>query len=86
MSHQEYNALIDELDAVARRVESERGMGRGSICLTDPCVNAENVLVDGMSREHPNFWDRMISAENFAGAQAEAAGFDINEAVGRDIY
>ena len=50
----------DNLQASLEMVEKKLGLPRWS--LGDECVDRQNVLVDGMTEDSPNFWERMFNA------------------------
>ena len=84
-----YEALIAELDAFADRVTKER-LAAGNyeyFYLTDFNADDENSVGEGVARDTPEYWERMLASAGFAaGMRAEDEGIDINAALGKMIW
>jgi hypothetical protein len=88
----DYDALIAELQIVERTADAVRrqlGLTNdfSGTCLTDENIDAENVLVDGVTVNSPEYWPNMYYAACMAaGYRAEELGLSINQILGHDIY
>ena len=80
MTSKDYDSLTVEITKVATQ------HGLRPTDLLDPCVDEENALVNGITRQSENYWDRMCSVcLDAACTRLIERGIDPNEAFGRVV-